>query len=294
MPSVEENKATWGGSYEWAEDGDEWSAAWGDADTQWHCTVLPRIRRFVPASRILEIAPGHGRWSGYLISLSDHYIGIDLAADAIDACKRRFASVPSAEFHVNDGRSLAAVPDGSVDFAFSFDSLVHVEDDVIGAYLKELAQKLTPDGVAFLHHSNLGEHARAVAFGERLGDVLRRGPSTGWTHWRAQSMTASRMVELAGEAGLTCVGQELINWLGSYLIDCISVVARPGSKWHRPNVVVRNPFFMLEAASAARMASVYNTDRADNSERPIPARVSSASAGRYRFYAIGPWLSRRR
>jgi hypothetical protein len=30
-------------------------------------------------------------------------------------------------FQVNDGESLAAVPDNSIDFVFSFDSLVHAE-----------------------------------------------------------------------------------------------------------------------------------------------------------------------
>ena len=34
-----------------------------------------------------------------------------------------------ATFVVNDGKSLAAVADGSINFAFSFDSLVHVEID---------------------------------------------------------------------------------------------------------------------------------------------------------------------
>lgn len=45
--------------------------------------------------------------------------------------------------------------DGAVDLAFSFDSLVHVEIDVIEGYLTELARVLVPDGVAILHHSNL-------------------------------------------------------------------------------------------------------------------------------------------
>jgi hypothetical protein len=52
-------------------------------------------------------------------------------------------------FHVNDGRSLAAVADGSVDLIFSFDSLVHVEADVMLAYLEQLAHKLTPHGIGF-------------------------------------------------------------------------------------------------------------------------------------------------
>ncbi len=60
------------------------------------------------------------------------------------------------------------VADGSIDFVFSFDSLVHAEEDVIRSYLDQLGQKLRPDGVGFLHHSNLGEYARYFAFVEKL------------------------------------------------------------------------------------------------------------------------------
>src|SRR3954451_7271791 len=139
MPGVDENREVWGGSYPWPEAGDEWSTAWGGTDAQWHCSVLPRVEPFLPASTVLEIAPGFGRWTQYLIPQSGRYIGVDLAQAGVDACRQRFADAPSAEFHVNDGRSLAVADDHSVDLAFSFDSLVHVEDDVIGGYLAELA-----------------------------------------------------------------------------------------------------------------------------------------------------------
>jgi hypothetical protein len=52
---------------------------------------------------------------------------------------------------------------GSVDFAFSFDSLVHAEADVIQAYVEQLASILRPGGAAFIHHSNLGQYARRLA-----------------------------------------------------------------------------------------------------------------------------------
>ena len=48
------------------------------------------------------------------------------------------------------------VDDESIDFAFSADSLVHADLDVIAAYLSELARTLRPNGVGFIHHSNLG------------------------------------------------------------------------------------------------------------------------------------------
>jgi len=101
------------------------------------------------------------------MSCSDHYIGVDLNSNCISACQERFADVKHAAFYANDGKSLAMVEDSSVDFAFSFDSLVHAEMDVIEAYCRELSRKLSPSGVAFIHHSNLGANSQITL------DVLR-------------------------------------------------------------------------------------------------------------------------
>jgi SAM-dependent methyltransferase len=84
---------------------DEWSAVWGGGETHWFATVLPRIRKFLPAEVVVEIAPGYGRWTGYLLPLSSKYIGVDLAESCVAACKKRFAAAENASFFTNDGRS---------------------------------------------------------------------------------------------------------------------------------------------------------------------------------------------
>ena len=147
MPSIQENRDVWGNENSWEADGDSWSTAWGGAETQWHATILPRICRFVPAARVLEIAPGYGRWTSFLIDCADQYIGVDMNPNCVSACRTRFASASHATFLANDGKSLAMIGDNSIDFAFSFDSLVHVEIDVIEAYLHELSRKLSPTGL---------------------------------------------------------------------------------------------------------------------------------------------------
>jgi hypothetical protein len=303
VPGVDENREVWGGTYDWPESGDEWSTAWGGTDAQWHASVFPRVQPFLPARTLLEIAPGFGRWSQYLIPLSERYIGVDLAAAGVEACRRRFAGARHAEFHVNDGRSLAAVPDGSVDLAFSFDSLVHVESDVIGAYLVELSRKLTEDGIVFLHHSNLGACkpvGRATRLAIAAQEKVRGRPAVGLDHWRARSMTAETFVQLSAAAGLVCVGQEVVPWLGSRYLDCISVATRPGSRWARPNVVSHNPYFMAEAASSASLAAVFRSFSDDSATRlpsaggaryfgPSSTMITSSSVGPWAVSVLGPW-----
>ena len=269
MPSIEENVERWNEQYDWSQAGDAWSGPWGNADTQWFGCIYPRIRRFLPARSILEIAPGFGRWTQFLLDSCDTLIGVDVAPNCTEACRTRFADRPGATFETNDGSSLPMVADRSIDFAFSFDSLVHVEADALGGYLAELARCLTPDGVAFLHHSNYGTYQRSAhllapvqpAF-DRLpvparAALLRTGTYRG-AHWRAPSVSAELVARMAADVGLRCIGQELVNWEGGVLLlDCMSVVTRAGSRWDRPNRVVKNRLFRLEARSIRRSGDAY-------------------------------------
>jgi SAM-dependent methyltransferase len=271
VPSIEENLKQWNEDYDWQLAGDSWSGPWGSATAQWYGSIYPRIRRFLPASSILEIAPGFGRWTQFLLEHCDTLIGVDIAPRCVDACRQRFADRPGAVFEVNDGRSLPTVTDLSIDFAFSFDSLVHVEAGVVRGYLTELARVLAPGGVAFLHHSNYGSYqrsARALAlfqgvFGHMPAKARRALFCAGAyrsVQWRAPSVSAARFAELCEDAGLRCAGQELVNWAGGViLLDSFSVVTRPGSPWDRSGRMVKNRMFRSEACSVRRSSSVYDT-----------------------------------
>jgi ubiquinone/menaquinone biosynthesis C-methylase UbiE len=271
VPSIEENLRQWNEDYDWQLAGDSWSRPWGSAADQWYGCIYPRIRRFLPASSILEIAPGFGRWAQFLIQYSDTFIGVDLAPKCVDACRRRFADHATATFEVNDGHSLPMVSALSVDFAFSFDSLVHAEAEARNGYLTELARVLAPQGVAFVHHSNFGSYQRSSgalapfqhSFDRLPPDVRKALARVGIYRsisWRAESVSASHFAELCQKAGLRCVGQELINWAGGVvLLDSFSIVTRPGSPWDHANLVVKNRLFRSEARSIRRSSSIHYT-----------------------------------
>jgi SAM-dependent methyltransferase len=240
MPSLNENKRQWS-SYQWAESGEEWSRAWGGSEAQWFGSILPRLHAFVPVGTVLEIAPGFGRWTRFLRPLCDRMVLVDLNERCIDACRERFGDEESIEYHVNDGRSLEMVADASIDLAFSFDSLVHVDADVIESYVTQLRNKLTEDGVAFLHHSN---------FAALDAGIENR-------HWRSESVSGETVCDLAEGADLSVVSQERINWGAPELTDCFTVLAPTGSHWDRSTRIVDNPNFMAEAVQIAKWAPLY-------------------------------------
>lgn len=241
--------------YEWIQAGEEWSEPWGGSAAQWFGTILPRIHAFLPANTILEIASGFGRWSNYLKEHCRHLHLVDPAPECIEACRRRFGSDARVSCHVNDGRSLEMIPNGSIDFVFSFDSLVHVRREIVEAYLVQLAEKLTKEGTGFIHHSNLGAYASSVA--RRARQLVSKGGVLGADHQRDPEMTAELFRAGCERHGLKCLSQELVNWRGRRLIDCFSTVARQDSKWKAAPRPFRNPDFMLEARLIRRRSQHY-------------------------------------
>ena len=247
MPSLEENLSVWNNRHDWTQEGDEWSTGWGGPEAQWFGTLYPRIHRFIPTGTILEIAPGYGRWTHFLRGYCENLILVDLAERCIEACKKRFASDTNITYHVNDGRSLEMVPDRSIDFVFSFDSLVHAEADVLVGYLNELSRTFKPNGVGFIHHSNLAVY---VANGDLHPEV---NPNC----WRGRSMSAKLFEEYSAKADLQCISQELTNWECDLLIDTLSVVTPKGSVWTRPNRVRENHRFMDEMRMIEALSHLY-------------------------------------
>jgi SAM-dependent methyltransferase len=246
MPALADNISMWNEAYDWSQQGDEWSDAWGGVSYQWWVTLFSRIQGFVPAGRILEIAPGYGRWTHYLRDLCDELVAVDIAETAIAHCRTRFAGDEHVSFHVNDGTSLAIVADRSTDLIFSFDSLVHAEHDVIACYLEEFARVLAADGVAFIHHSNMGAYEPGSY-------------DPGNIHWRATSVSAELVERGARAVGLRCVSQETVAWGNQTMLnDCFSVITRAGSRWDRENQVAANmDFSRHEIAAANRISALY-------------------------------------
>jgi len=261
MATLEENKRIWDGKYEWPEGGDEWSAAWGGARMQWYGTLLPRIHAFVPVGSMLEIACGYGRWTQFLKDLCTDMTVVDLSESCISACRKRFANETHIKYVVNNGKSLDMVPDESQDFVFSFDSLVHAEAPVLKNYITQLRRILKPTGVAFIHHSNLGEYpiySQITPFSKKHKLLAKLGVMEENTHWRANGVTGQAVADHAATQGLRCISQEMVNWgTKKALIDCFSTIVRDDSPLCRETEVVRNPNAMAEAETLLKLSKLY-------------------------------------
>jgi SAM-dependent methyltransferase len=247
MPSIETNRQNWDDANHWLQDGEEWSAAWGDTARLWFGTLMPRIAAFLPCDHLLEIACGHGRITARLLPECHRYTGTDLAPNCVAHCQRRFAGESKARFLVGDGKTLANIAPDSVDFAFSWDSLVHAEADAMQGYTTELQRVLRPNGIALLHHSNLGALRNAD------GQLTVANP-----HWRATSVDHAILRQWAEGAGLAVLSQELLQWGGATDSDCITLLQRPTADTpKRDPILWRHPDFNTELSHLRQLAERY-------------------------------------
>lgn len=197
LENVRRNLQQWDQEYDWPQDGDEWvgqAGVCGVSYPEWKQSLVENL--FVPhvnkQTHVLEIAPGHGRWTEHLLKLAGHVTVVDLSPACLDFCRKRFQAHRNIDYVLTPGDRLPFCVEGQIDFVWSYDSFVHMDRQVIGAYLGEIRRSLKPSGRAIVHHSNvenLANHQQDSAPG-----------------WRS-AMNAALMRELAHDAGLLAVSQ---------------------------------------------------------------------------------------
>jgi|APCry1669190731_1035312.scaffolds.fasta_scaffold08496_2 SAM-dependent methyltransferase len=244
MLDVNWNEKFWDKRHDWSTRGEEWSAAYGGSEPQWFGSLYPRLHGVLPADNILEIAPGMGRWTRFLLPLCRNYVGIDLSSKCVRGCQRIFSDVPHAQFLKNDGHSLGQAEEEGFELVFSFDSLVHAEFDVFKSYIPQIIGKLKTHGVAFIHHSNMG------AFG------------TGFPNPDARTFSVSRenIEALVVDNGGQVLIQEIIAWPyggDNFPGDCLTVFRRDVGEQSEP-IHLYNLRFRDEAQVIKEFQSPYS------------------------------------
>ena len=128
---------------------------WGDPETS---APLRAIReRFVtpfldPTHTALEIGPGGGRWTRYLLGFARLYV-VDYHDELLRELRKNFAE-PNMVFVKNNGTDFPGVADHSVDYVFTFGTFVHLDADLIDAYLVNMRRVLKPDANVVIQYSD--------------------------------------------------------------------------------------------------------------------------------------------
>ncbi len=142
--------------WDWKAGGDEWTPS-----PEWKSSLVEHILKpQVPeGSSVVEIGPGAGRWTEFLVPRASKYQGIDISRSCVEICSEKFKSATHASFRTNSGNNLPGVDDGSIDIIWSFDVFVHINLVDISSYLDEFKRALKPGGKAIIHHGTTGGHS---------------------------------------------------------------------------------------------------------------------------------------
>jgi SAM-dependent methyltransferase len=113
--------------------------------------LLPHV---TPDSAVLEIGPGGGRWTQFLIGAREVTL-VELNAQFFPYLRKRFRRQRrKLHFYETSGYELHGIEDDSVDFVFSFGTFVHIEREGIDEYLGEIARVLRSGGTTTIQYAD--------------------------------------------------------------------------------------------------------------------------------------------
>lgn len=159
MPSIKWNSDVWGRDYTWPQHGDEWSDMANFCNIPYDMWKDSVAREFffhiINTSNVLEIGCGHGRWSSLIAPKvpQGHLDVVDLNKSCIEFCKEKLAQYSNINYWQNDGKNLNFIADSSIDFIWSFDTFVHIEEPEVKMYAKELYRTMKRQAMGIIHHS---------------------------------------------------------------------------------------------------------------------------------------------
>lgn len=151
LPHTTEMNLTLWSHYDWSDGGDEWSKS-----PEWVESVVEHIMKpNVPiGSCVLEIGPGAGRWTEYLLKRAGHVVVVDLVPKCIEICTKRFDGFNNIEYFINDGTDLGFISANSIDCVWSWDVFVHIQCSDVERYIRQCSTFLAPGGRGVIHHAN--------------------------------------------------------------------------------------------------------------------------------------------
>lgn len=127
-----------------------------------------------PLHDALEIGPGGGRWTRYLLPFRHLYV-VDYYPELL-AHFRMAVRAPNTTIIKNDGNNFPGVPNQSIDYIFSFGTFVHLDIDIIRDYLQNMRAILKSGGNVVINYSDKTKIMAQInnTFSQNNPDTMRR------------------------------------------------------------------------------------------------------------------------
>ncbi len=158
----------------------QWNESWQrDVSERGRDESLGAFRdRFItpfvdPAKTALEIGPGGGRWTRYLLEF-ERLVCVDLDPDVFHGLLTRFGPRANVSFCRTNGTDLPGVRRGSIDFVLTFGVFVHLDPSILDGYLHSLRSVVAPDADLILQYADKHKPAGAAdsTFAPTTGPIM--------------------------------------------------------------------------------------------------------------------------
>ena len=149
---------------------------WGDPEVSGPLKFI-RDRYILPYidfdHTAIEIGPGGGRWTRYLLSFRRLY-AVDYHQELLDELQKSYKT-PNLSIIKNSGADFPGISHNSVDFVFSFGVFVHLEQDIVRAYLQSLYTIVTNTANIVIQYSDKTKEAarQNLGFGNNTPSNMR-------------------------------------------------------------------------------------------------------------------------
>lgn len=132
----------------------------GDAEWSRGAPPLAALEQFylphvTAKSVVLELGPGTGRYTRYIIGRSKHMILVDYSKVVCSFLQTYLATKGSFEVHTIDKPLLQGVATGTVDFAMANGVFEHLDPEESLWFLQEFFRTLRPGGTAVFNFDNI-------------------------------------------------------------------------------------------------------------------------------------------
>lgn len=155
---------------------DVYGLEWGDPEVVEPLRFIRDryVLRYVrPEQVAVEVGPGGGRWTRYLLGFRTLYV-VDYHPELLAELRRSF-NKPNMRFIANGGCDFPGIQGESVDFVFTFGCFVHLDVHLIKGYLENIRRILRPGGNAVVHYSDKSKIMAQVnaSFSENTPERMR-------------------------------------------------------------------------------------------------------------------------
>jgi SAM-dependent methyltransferase len=190
-----------------------------------YTVYLTCIRPYINSdTRVLEIGPGRGAWTKTLLKRGAKKVFvIDAAPPEHTGFWDYVGKTDRVEYNTVSDLTLAPIPDGGIDFFFSFGVFCHLSPESCETYISSLARKLRPGAEAFLMIADYDKFNRCIDDVDRvsLKAFLARNPDKIWQPTR-----------LAFNATWKFFGNRMINSRISKQEDLEGTHAKSAGRWY--------------------------------------------------------------